>query len=130
MATEFASDGVGKHAVLGQNLLLDLHQPLLAHARHVGLGSVLAEMQVAVARIFDWAVIMVVMMIAIMTMMMGMTVVVPIMMMVMLVLMASIELDIALAIDANVLRPAAAYLAHGYLPFLFVDELLAEGSPA
>lgn len=93
-------------------------------------------MQVAVARIFDLAGIVVVMMIAIMTMMMGMTVVVPVMMMVvaivmvMVMLMASIELGIAFAIDTNVLRPAAAYLAHGYLPLLVVDGVLVLASPA
>lgn len=38
--------------------------------------------------------------------------------------------NIAFAVYANVLRPAAAYLAHGYLPLLVVEGLLAEGSPA
>jgi hypothetical protein len=37
---------------------------------------------------------------------------------------------ITLALNANILRPAAAYLAHGYLLVLIVAGRLAEGSPA
>ncbi|MBB4651926.1 hypothetical protein WHT83_11190 [Aminobacter sp. P9b] len=62
-------------------------------------------------------------------------VMVPIMVMMMIAMMVMgmqvlVAIPTALAINTNVLRPAAAYLAHGYLPLLVVEGLLAEGSPA
>lgn len=75
-------------------------------------------------------VVMMVMAVLVMMMMpfaMVVTAVMVVMAMRMLVIAAT---SIAFAINSNVLRPAAAYLAHGYLPFLIVEGLLAEGSPA
>ncbi|MBB6354845.1 hypothetical protein ACFFTN_09205 [Aminobacter aganoensis] len=61
----------------------------------------------------------------------AMVVVMPaVVMVVVMTVIAAPHAGVAFAIDANVLRAAAAYLAHGYLPLLAVDVLLADGSPA
>lgn len=114
----------------------------------MGLGDILAEMQIACAGnavlvLMDAVVAMKVTMAVIVAVVMvsGVVVVmmpVTVMMMVAIMMVTAMQVGVvavprftfAFAINANVLRPAAAYLAHGYLPILVVEGLLAEGSPA
>lgn len=104
----------------------------------MGLGGLLAEMQVAGAPAVSGVMIMVVMVRMSVTMvMMTFCVVVMFalmmrvgMMVVGMRMLVIAALSVALAVNANVLRPAAAHLAHGYLPLLVVDVLPVDGSPA
>ncbi|CAI2935768.1 conserved protein of unknown function [Aminobacter niigataensis] len=113
----------------------------------MGLGGILAEMQITRTRpsngmpvLMHVAVAMnVTVGVAVVVVMMSVIVVVvmvPIMVMMMIVIIMVMGMQVlvvtpaALAVNANVLRPAAAYLAHGYLPLLLVEGLLADGSPA
>jgi hypothetical protein len=109
----------------------------------MGLGGLLAEMQVAGAPAVSGVMILVVMVRMSVTMvMMTFCVVVMFalmmrvgmmrvgMMVVGMRMLVIAALSVALAVNANVLRPAAAHLAHGYLPLLVVDVLPVDGSPA
>ncbi|AWC25033.1 hypothetical protein CO731_04527 [Aminobacter sp. MSH1] len=113
----------------------------------MGLGGILAEMQITAGATSNGMLVLmhavvamnVTVGVAVVLVMMSVIVVVvmvPIMVMMMIAIMMVMGMQMlvviptALAINTNVLRPAAAYLAHGYLPLLVVEGLLAEGSPA
>lgn len=110
----------------------------------MGLGGILAEMQITAGATSNGMLVLMHAVVAmkvtvgaavVMMSVIVVVVMVPIMVMMMIAMMVMgmqvlVAIPTALAINTNVLRPAAAYLAHGYLPLLVVEGLLAEGSPA